>query len=43
LASSPRPEAVADLPGLGLSLLVTVLFGLISFLAAVRFSEKSGG
>ena len=38
-----RPEATADLPGLGLSLLVTALFGLIAFLAAVRFAEKSGG
>ncbi len=37
-----RPEVVADLPGLGLSLLVTVLFGLIAFLAAVHFAEKSG-
>ena len=38
-----RPEVTADLPGLGLSLLVTALFGLIAFLAAVRFAEKSGG
>ncbi len=37
-----QPEAAAGLPGLGLSLLVTVLFGLIAFLAAVRFAQKSG-
>ena len=38
-----RPEAVADIPGLGLSLLVTALVGLIAFLLAVRFAEKSEG
>lgn len=37
-----RPEAVAGLPELGVSLLITVLFGLVTFLAAVRFAEKSG-
>lgn len=38
-----RPEAVLGLPDLGLSLLVTVLFGFLAFLVAVRFAEKSGG
>lgn len=38
-----RPEAVLGLPGLGFSLLVTILFGLVVFLAAVRLAEKSGG
>ncbi len=38
-----RPEAAADLPGLGLSLTVTVLFGLAAFLLAARYAEKSEG
>lgn len=37
-----RPEAAAGLPGMEFSLVVMVLFGLIAFLAAVRFAERSG-
>ena len=36
-----RPEAAGDLPGLTLSLAVTALFGLITFLWAVRTAVRS--
>lgn len=38
-----EPGAVAGLPGMEVSLLVTVVFALLAFLAAVRTAERSAG
>lgn len=38
-----KPEAVIDLPGLMVSLLVTIVFGLAAFLLAARTAERSQG
>ena len=38
-----RPELAGEIPGLGLSLIVTVLFGAAAFLAASRVARRSGG
>jgi ABC-2 type transport system permease protein len=38
-----RPELAGEIPGLGLSLIVTVLFGAAAFLAASLVARRSGG
>jgi ABC-type polysaccharide/polyol phosphate export permease len=38
-----QPESLANLPEVGISLAVTVVFGTIAFFVAVRHAEKSEG